>query len=132
MTSKTNRSNPQPGDPCHTLTKGAHAPAILLPGTFVERAGSGHGGKGILIQDDQASTLQAQHVQKCFYIDVVRRLTPLECERLQGLPDGYTHRAGLSDTARYSAIGNGMTVQVIRWLGERIEKVQSVLNELES
>lgn len=36
----------------------------------------------------------------------VRRLTPLECERLQGLPDGWT--AGGSDTARYKAIGNGM------------------------
>lgn len=37
---------------------------------------------------------------------VVRRLTPLECERLQGLPDNYT--AYGSDTARYKAIGNGM------------------------
>lgn len=37
---------------------------------------------------------------------VVRRLTPLECERLQGLPDGYT--AYGSDTARYKALGNGM------------------------
>lgn len=38
--------------------------------------------------------------------NAVRKLTPLECERLQGLPDGYTE--GGSDTARYKAIGNGM------------------------
>ena len=36
----------------------------------------------------------------------VRRLTPTECERLQGLPDGYT--SGGSDSARYKALGNGM------------------------
>lgn len=38
----------------------------------------------------------------------VRRLTPLECERLQGLPDGWTNIPGASDTARYKAIGNGI------------------------
>lgn len=43
--------------------------------------------------------------------DTVRKLTPLECERLQTLPDNYT--AGLSDTARVKAIGNGWTVDVI-------------------
>lgn len=43
--------------------------------------------------------------------DTVRKLTPLECERLQTLPDNYT--AGLSDTARVKAIGNGWTVEVI-------------------
>lgn len=44
----------------------------------------------------------------------IRRLTPLECERLQTLPDGYT--AGLSDTRRYIAIGNGWTVDVITYI----------------
>lgn len=39
---------------------------------------------------------------------IVRRLTPLECERLQGLPDGYTDVPGASDVKRYKAIGNGM------------------------
>lgn len=42
---------------------------------------------------------------------VIRRLTPVECERLQTLPDGYT--AGVSDTQRYKALGNGWTVDVI-------------------
>lgn len=59
----------------------------------------------------------------------VRRLTPLECERLQGMPDGWTAigRAGrpAADGPRYRAIGNSMAVNVMRWLGRRIEMVES-------
>jgi len=50
----------------------------------------------------------------------VRRLTPTECERLQGFPDGYTALPGASDSARYKALGNSMAVPVMRWLGERL------------
>lgn len=53
----------------------------------------------------------------------VRRLTPLECERLQGFPDGYTDIPGASDSGRYKALGNSMAVPVMRWIGERIDKV---------
>jgi DNA (cytosine-5)-methyltransferase 1 len=55
-------------------------------------------------------------------ISVVRRLTPKECERLQGFPDDYTNIPGASDSARYKALGNSMAVPVIKWLGERIIK----------
>lgn len=56
----------------------------------------------------------------------VRLFTPVECERLQGFPDGYTavpfrNRAVASDTARYEALGNSWAVPVVRWLGERIQ-----------
>lgn len=51
--------------------------------------------------------------------DAVRRLTPIEYERLQGFPDDYTSM--LSDTQRYKALGNSMAVPVMRWLGERIQ-----------
>lgn len=61
---------------------------------------------------------------------LVRRLTPLECERLQGFPDGHTQIAwkgkpaeDCPDGPRYKAIGNSMAVPVMRWLGERIEAV---------
>lgn len=54
----------------------------------------------------------------------VRRLTPLECERLQGFPDGWTDIPGASDTARYKALGNSMCVNVMRWIGKRIERVE--------
>lgn len=50
----------------------------------------------------------------------VRRLTPLECERLQGFPDGYTDIPGSSDTGRYKALGNSMAVPVMSWIGKRI------------
>jgi len=50
----------------------------------------------------------------------VRRLTEIECERLQGFPDGHTD-VGLSSGARYKALGNSMAVPVIRWIGRQIE-----------
>ena len=57
----------------------------------------------------------------------VRRLTPRECERLQGFPDDYTliHYRGkpAADGPRYRAIGNSMAVPVMRWIGERIRRV---------
>jgi DNA (cytosine-5)-methyltransferase 1 len=52
----------------------------------------------------------------------VRRLTPLECERLQGLPDGWTDVNGAKDTKRYAAIGDAVTVPVAEWIGRRILK----------
>ena len=48
----------------------------------------------------------------------VRRLTPTECERLQGFPDGWT--AGFSDSTRYKMLGNAVTVNVAEWIGKRI------------
>lgn len=53
----------------------------------------------------------------------VRRLTPRECERLQGFPDDYTAIPGASDGARYRALGNSMAVPVMRWIGQRIQNV---------
>ena len=61
---------------------------------------------------------------------VVRRLTPRECERLQGLPDDWTlvpWRGKLApDSHRYKAIGNGMAMPVLRWIGQRIAMVEVV------
>ena len=58
---------------------------------------------------------------------VVRRLMPVECERLQGFPDGWTdipfRGKPATDAPRYKALGNSMAVPVIRWLGERIRTV---------
>jgi site-specific DNA-cytosine methylase len=52
----------------------------------------------------------------------VRRLTPVECERLQGFPDDYTALDKAADGLRYKALGNSMAVPVIRWIIERIAK----------
>lgn len=52
--------------------------------------------------------------------DRLRRLTPLECERLMGFPDDYTNIDGAKRTNRYQAIGNSWSVPVIKWIGNRI------------
>lgn len=66
----------------------------------------------------------------------VRRLTPRECERLQGMPDDHTRipwrnksAEDCPDTPRYKAIGNSMAVPVMRWIGERILIVDKILGE---
>ncbi len=61
----------------------------------------------------------------------VRRLTPVECERLQGFLDGYTNipwrnKPESPDGPRYKAIGNSMAVPVMRWIGERIAAVEAL------
>jgi DNA (cytosine-5)-methyltransferase 1 len=54
----------------------------------------------------------------------VRRLTPIECERLQGFPDDYTNiKEKCPDSPRYKAMGNSMAVPVMRWIGKRIAEV---------
>ena len=61
----------------------------------------------------------------------VRRLTPIECERLQGFPDNYTNipwrnKPESPDGPRYKALGNSMAVPVMKWIGERINQVEAV------
>jgi DNA (cytosine-5)-methyltransferase 1 len=60
----------------------------------------------------------------------VRRLTRVECERLQGFPDGYTdiklNGKPTPDGPRYKALGNSMAVPVMRWIGQRIEAVDKI------
>jgi DNA (cytosine-5)-methyltransferase 1 len=60
----------------------------------------------------------------------VRRLTPRECERLMGLEDDYTlipyNGKPAADGPRYKAIGNGMAVPVLRWIGDRIQAVEDI------
>ena len=57
----------------------------------------------------------------------IRRLTPVECERLQGFPDNYTNiRENCPDGPRYKALGNSMAVPVMRWIGERIQAVERI------
>ena len=66
----------------------------------------------------------------------VRRLTPVECERLQGFPDDYTQipwrkkpADECPDGPRYKSLGNSMAVPVMSWIGQRIAAVEALLNE---
>ncbi len=64
----------------------------------------------------------------------VRRLTVVECERLQGFPNGYTDvpyrkRNWSADGPRYKALGNSMAVNAMDWIGQRIDHVRGILAE---
>jgi DNA (cytosine-5)-methyltransferase 1 len=156
ITSKANYSKPKPGDPCHPLASGAHAPAVafdtynhtvsdvsqtLQRGTSSDQIGAalsfqtriGRNGRGqpesLCPALSGASAGATSDMRPCVATRVaVRRLTPKECERLQGFPDGYTEvtyrgkRA--ADGPRYKALGNSMAVPVMRWIGERIAMVE--------
>lgn len=90
----------------------------------------GGGGKGPLLSEDKSLTLATGNDQTLFTGMRVRRLTPRECERLQGFPDDYTlieyRGKPAADGPRYKALGNSMAVPVVRWLGERIAKVDEI------
>jgi hypothetical protein len=68
---------------------------------------------------------------------VVRRLTPTECERLQGFPDNYTNipwanKATAPDSRRYKALGNSMAVPVMLWIGKRMMDAKEVVYDAEA
>jgi DNA (cytosine-5)-methyltransferase 1 len=111
--------------------------------SFQERGGKPGGGKGILIQHEHVGALSKLNNQSVlayglkakancnFRADsetypvqnsVVRRLTPLECERLQGYPDGWTDIDGASDSARYKALGNSIALPQWQWIIDRMTK----------
>lgn len=223
ITSKANYSNPKPGDPCHPLAAGAHAPAVayaIQAGAIKENPGHGPDGVGVR-GDGAAYTLEARaEVQAVAYpisadadranssaltpspdaegrvrlrdpglgigaendpmftlqatkppavaFDLrgreggaqfegphdtaniraasggssrsyvaamqVRRLTPMECCRLQGFPDDYldiTYRGKpAADGPKYKALGNSMAVPVMRWIGERIELIETLTKRI--
>lgn len=72
------------------------------------------------LQSRASNNIQSNNVVRQQY--AVRRLTPLECERLQGLPDGYTliDDKSCSDSARYKALGNGMAQPCADFIIKRI------------
>jgi DNA (cytosine-5)-methyltransferase 1 len=83
-------------------------------------------GLGIGQPGDPMNTLTKGDSHAVFQSMAVRRLTPVECERLQGFPDGYTNipwrkAAESPDGPRYKALGNSWAVPVVAWLGQRIK-----------
>lgn len=208
ITSKQNGSNPKPGDACHPLARGAHAPAICMStgqsgaeiqeiaptlnaafgsklgldnqhidsgaGLFVHTLNcnheapiaftacdygndavrdvtptmrslckgadghqSGAAGLAVAFGGNVARTLSRRHdsspcvdrgADVIFQPDMqVRRLTPLECHRLQGFPDNYLHQVhGASDTQMYKALGNSMACNVMQLIGARIATVDAL------
>jgi DNA (cytosine-5)-methyltransferase 1 len=116
------------GDTCQTVTRrwGTGGGNVPIAHTFKIRGGCEGGGKGYLGQDEKAFTLSTTQDQQLFNEMRVRRLTPLECERLQGFPDNYTNIFDKTpDGNRYKALGNSMAVPVMRWIGQRINEVEN-------
>lgn len=86
-------------------------------------------GSGIGKPTDPQNTLSAAHHHAVATATVVRRLTPVECERLMGFPDSYTQIPWRNNPAdecpdghRYKALGNSWAVPVVKWIGERMQK----------
>lgn len=69
-------------------------------------------------QHKDATDLVCQKAEAYAYL--IRRLTPLECERLQGFPDGWTDIPGASDSARYKALGNSVAIPCVEFIMGRI------------
>lgn len=82
-------------------------------------------------KEDVAPSLNARRAKDTLaYEDaVVRRLTPLECERLQGFPDGWTDSQ--SDSQRYKQMGNAVAVPVVQWIINRIVEVDNARPDAE-
>ena len=108
-------------------TGGNNIPCITLAGNTIGRQPH-NGGNGNGFDDSGVSyTLTATDTHGVFDSVTVRKLTPQECEKLQGFDPGYTqipYRNKLAndcpDSPRYKAIGNSMAVPVIKWIGERM------------
>lgn len=138
-------------------TPGYNETEHILPLLVRMREGKEGGGKGPLVSEDQSLTLATgnDQVLACPTLTAsndpsrspqssevtqqvaavhaasmqVRRLTPVECERLQGFPDGYTNipwrgKPESPDGPRYKALGNSWAVPCARWIGERIKAIR--------
>jgi DNA (cytosine-5)-methyltransferase 1 len=117
-------------EPAYTLTASSqarHGVAFLMR----MREGKEGGGKGPLLSEEKSLTLATANDQTLFDKGMVRRLTPLECERLQGFPDGWTE--GQTDGHRYKQLGNAVAVPVVSWIIQRLVKtiLEGVENDLD-
>jgi len=106
---------------CPTLGTGhaMQSPNIAVPVLTPDRKEKRQNGRRFKEDGDPAFTLTAQDRHGIYDGKRIRRLTPKECERLQGFPDNWTE--GISDTQRYKCVGNAVTVSVIEHVLERLE-----------
>lgn len=116
------------GDPSYTLTTQGKTPGICycIQGNIIGRQIQ-NGGNGTGFSENISGTLTRTDVHAIAYPGHVRRLMPIEAERLQGFPDNWTlidKKPGIpyTDGHRYKAIGNSMAVPVMRWIGNQIKK----------
>ncbi|MEM8757717.1 MAG: DNA (cytosine-5-)-methyltransferase [Planctomycetota bacterium] len=151
ITSKANRSSAEPGGPAPTLARGAHAPVVALNHRqdpcasddvfHTLNADTDDPGAVCIDHYNQSTNGDLSHTLAGIRAGtrlpavsdgvVVRRLTPIECERLMGFADDYTRiewrgkpPSACPDSHRYRCLGNSIAVPVLRWIGRRIEMVR--------
>lgn len=116
-------------DGAYTLTTAdRHAVCAMIPVCATDS------GSHSAIAEDLAPTLTAHEGKSASYVSgygPIRRLTPTECERLQGFKDGWTDvpyrgKKHAPDSPRYKALGNSMAVPVMAWIGRRIQQAEAV------
>lgn len=116
--SHTQGLDPQPSEETSpTLRANGSGMAVAHPiqGNMIGRSDTaGPAGKGYGDTEDPMFTLTSTDIHAVGNDSQVRRLTPLECERLQGFPDGWTDSQ--SDTNRYKQMGNAVAVPVVEWI----------------
>ena len=128
------RQDPCTSDKAFTLDcqHSGNTNIVCINGNIIGKDPNGtSGGNGMgAIQDGTAYTLTATDRHAVSDGMAVRRLMPVECERLQGFPSGHTQipwrgkpAADCPDGPRYKAIGNSMAVPVMRWIGQRIRQL---------
>ena len=110
------------GNAANSAANGGVPPAVFwdVSPAVTSKWAKGYGGPA----GDEAQNLVGHRI---------RRLTPRECERLQGFSDDYTQVAyrgkPAADAPRYKAIGNSMAVPVMRWIGQRIAQVDELVEQ---
>ena len=132
-----------PAGALSTIRRGTHANGggqVAVAFSIQERAVSENpnaGPQGAGWNEERAFTLEARNKVQAVATSAVRRLTPRECERLQGFPDDYTAipwrgkpADQCPDGLRYKALGNSMAVPVMAWIGRRIGQVEAALQEI--
>jgi DNA (cytosine-5)-methyltransferase 1 len=156
ITSPENGCNPQPGAPCHPLAARAHPPAIAFGWQNSSSQGDSVSDQitpsldksktpAVAFQSSQSgvregethATLDANNGSRRHNGAItqggVRRLTPRECERLQGFPDDFTaityKGKPAADSPRYKALGNSMAVNAMRWIGRRIQMMEEAADQ---
>lgn len=163
ITSAANYSNPKAGDPCHPLAAQAHVPCIAFPermsGTqcastedlapsmgalnptaiaFDSRMRGAEPAVGREERPPQTMIERTGAIDATKPWNVatamqVRRLTPVECARLQGFPDDYlditVRGKPAADGPKYKALGNSWAVPNVRWIGQRIDAVAAITKQ---
>lgn len=126
VTSNVNRSACRPGDPVPTMHSSPMSVAYAIQERAVsENDSNGPQGKGF--KAEQAYTLEARQHAQSVACGGVRKLTPVECLRLQSFPDNYLDLdPPLSDSAKYKMIGNSVAPVVAEWIGRRIIEVDKL------